>query len=169
MLALALLLPAPAGARGSSDGPAVASGSPPPRVTVAMLPNETDVEQIADAVPGISPGLLGAGLGEVPTAQSYLDISQGSRLAQSLYPDVLPPVYVTGDRVPAATWRQVRDRAEDAPANIVPGLLATTLRERGIPAAAAADTGSAALIAVDEDGRIERTHGCEPGECPGSP
>ena len=82
-------------------------------------------------------GLLGGGLGEVPTAQSYLDITQGSRLAQSLYGKVLPPVYVTGDHVPAQIWEQVRTRAAKAPAQIVPGLLASTLRDNGIPVSAA--------------------------------
>ncbi len=166
MLALALLLPASARAAGADiDHTQEALGAP--RVTIALVPNGTDVEEIAAAVPGIAPGLLGGGLGEVPTAQTYLDIGQGSRLAQSLYPEVLPPVYVTGDRVPARIWSEVRTRAEDAPANIVPGLLATALRSEGIPVAAAPDTGLAALIAADEDGRVERTEGCEPGECPG--
>lgn len=167
MLALALFLPASAGAQSSEADSVRIVASYAPSVTIAMVPNGTDVEQIHNAVPGIAPGLLGGGLGEVPTAQSYLDFTQGTRLAQSLYPKVLPPVYVTGDRVPERIWREVRTRAAKAPAEIVPGLLASTLREDGIPVAATENTGSAALIAVDRQGRIERSEGCEPGECPG--
>ncbi len=160
MLALALLAPATAAA---DSGPAAGA----PRVTIAMLPPGTGVEAIAGAVPGIAPGLLGAGIGEVPAGQSYLDISQGNRLAQSLYPDELPPLRVAGDRVPGPIWRQVVARAADAPAEIVPGLLASTLRAGGVPVAVAAATGSAALIAVDRRGRIGRVRDCEPGSCPG--
>lgn len=160
MLALALLLPAPAwaGEQGGVEGP---------RVTVALLPNGTDVGEIAAAAPGIAPGLLSAGLGEVPIAQSYLDIGQGNRIAQSLYPDDLPAIYVRGDRVERRVWRRVRSRAEEAPAQIVPGLLASTLRRHGVPVSAGPSAGSAALIAADRRGLIERTRGCEPGRCAG--
>lgn len=168
MLALALLSPTAAGAaRGDAVGSATLFDPGMPRVTIAVLPPGTDLDQITEAAPGIAPGLLGGGLGEVPVAQSYLDMTQGSRLAQSLYPKVLPPVYVTGERVPERIWLQVRTRAAKAPAEIVPGLLAEELRDEDVPIAAAPDSGSAALIAVDRRGRIERTRGCEPGECPG--
>lgn len=159
MLAITLLAPASA-----------AAGTPEstvPRVTIAMLPPGTDIEAIAGAVPGIAPGLLGAGIGEVPSAQTYLDISQGNRLSEALYADSLPPIQVSGDRVPEPVWQRVRSRAADAPAEIVPGLLASTLHDHGIPVAAAAGTGSAALIAVDRGGGIARARGCEPGSCPG--
>ena len=148
MLALALLSPAVAGAADADIDHAVETLGAP-RVTIAILPPDTDLEQITEAAPGIAPGLLGGGLGSVPVAQSYLDMTQGSRLAQSLYPKVLPPVYVTGDRVPERIWRQVRTRAAKAPAEIVPGLLAEELRANDIPIAAAPNSGSAALIAVD--------------------
>ncbi|MCO5328342.1 MAG: hypothetical protein M9964_15010 [Solirubrobacterales bacterium] len=168
MLALALLSPAAAGAAQGGDDYGSAPAGTAPRVTIAVLPPGTDLEAITDAVPGIAPGLLGGGLGTVPVAQSYLDMTQGSRLAQSLYPKVLPPVYVTGDRVPERIWRQVRTRAAKAPADIVPGLLADELRRNGVPIAAAPEAGSAALIAADRRGRIARTRGCEPGGCPGA-
>ncbi len=162
MLALASLAPAPAPAAAEPASAAVG-----PRVTIAMLPRGTDVEAIAAAAGGIAPGLLGAGIGGVPSAQTYLDISQGNRLAESLYPDSLAPVRISRDGVPEPVWRQLRSRAADAPAEIVPGLLASTLRAGGVAAAAATGTGSAALIAADRRGRIDRSHGCEPGSCPG--
>lgn len=161
MLALALTL------LGTAVTPARAADSgPEPRVTIAMVPAGTGVQRLSTALPGASIGVLSPGLGEVPAGQTYLDVTQGSRLAQSLYPDDLPPLYVTGEEVPARLWRQVRERAEDAPAEIEPGLLAERLGAAGVLIASEPATGSAALIAVGPDGRVERA-GCEPGGCPG--
>jgi hypothetical protein len=77
----------------------------------------------------MSPGLMSAGLGAVPAEQTYLDITQGNRVFDSLYDEEL-----TGGRV--ALDRPVRDgavvrRADSAPAEIVPGLLASTLKAAG--------------------------------------
>ena len=143
------------------------AAEPQPRVTIAMLPHDTDVEELVAAAPGIAPGLLSAGLGEVSSGQSYLDISQGARLAQTLYPKALPTLYVTGDRVPERIWRQVRSRAAKAPADIVPGLLASFLEEEGVAVGSLPRTGSAAIIAADRSGRISRVRGCAPPRCPG--
>lgn len=81
-------------------------------------------------IPGISPGLLSAGLGSVPAAQTYLDISQGNRVFDSLYDSDLPRGAEGGICGPAYS-KAVIERAESAPADIVPGLLAQTLAERG--------------------------------------
>jgi hypothetical protein len=108
----------------------------------------------------LSPGLLSAGLGSVPAQQTYLDITQGNRVFDSLYDSELP----TGLRV--RVDRPVRDeavlmRAESTPAEIEPGLLATTLRKAGkgfpvrsaslgrLPALAAALRGGDLLIAIE--------------------
>lgn len=156
MLALALL-----------STPATATGAESPRVTIAMLPPGTDVARIAAAVPAIAPGVMSAGLGRVPAAQTYLDIGQGNRLFGSLYPEPLPPLYVTGSRVPAELWTRVLERADEAPAEIEPGLLAATLEEAGVEIAARPLAGSPALIAADRSGRVVRTRTCEPGGCSG--
>ena len=155
-LALALLGAAPASA---------AAGEP--RVTIAMVDPGSDAEAIARALPGAVPGTLSAGLGSVSASQTYLDIGQGSRLFTSLYPEILTPLYVTGNRVPARLWSKVLERAEDAPAELDPGLLASTLRDAGIRIAARPLAGSPALIAVDAQGRVERANECEPGVCSG--
>jgi hypothetical protein len=70
------------------------------------------------AATGMSPGLMSAGLGLVPAGQTYLDIGQGNRIFDSLYDDDLPPALLR--------------RAESAPAEIVPGLLARTLARAGM-------------------------------------
>ena len=72
---------------------------------------------------GLSPGLLSAGLGSVPAEQTYLDITQGNRVFDSLYDTELP---AARERT-APAWQAVVDRADSAPADIVPGLLASTL------------------------------------------
>ncbi|HEV7769981.1 MAG TPA: hypothetical protein VGO66_04885 [Solirubrobacterales bacterium] len=98
------------------------------RVTLAWVPQETSVSQLA--VAGLSPGLMSAGLGSVPAEQTYLDITQGNRVFDSLYKEPLPEGQISADlriRGEAA----VVERAESAPAEIAPGLLAATLEEAG--------------------------------------
>jgi hypothetical protein len=96
---------------------------------VVLLPKGTEVKRLAE-VPGVSPGLMSAGLGSVPAAQTYLDVSQGNRVFDSLYDsDLLRRV--SGGICGPAYSKAVVERAESAPAEIVPGLLATTLAEHG--------------------------------------
>jgi hypothetical protein len=104
-----------------------AVAKPLPEARILLLPPQTTVGELAGV--GLSPGLMSAGLGTVPSAQTYLDIGQGNRVFDSLYDEDLP--MRQGDR--AAWWRAVSERAESAPADIVPGLLATTLRQAGVP------------------------------------
>ena len=88
-------------------------------------------------------GLLSAGIGSVPPAQTWIDIGQGARINESLYDEPLPPFYVGPRR------RRSRPRAsprpsgsgfaiepQAAPADLVPGLLGTTLRRGGVAAGA---------------------------------
>jgi hypothetical protein len=74
-------------------------------------------------------GLLSAGMGSVPAEQTYLDISQGNRAFDSLYDEELPS---TSRRCTPSWWRAVGERAASAPADIVPGLLASTLEPAGV-------------------------------------
>jgi hypothetical protein len=67
--------------------------------------------------------VLSAGLGTVPREQTYLDVTQGNRVFNSLYDSELPPL--NGDC--SSWWRAVVKRGDSAPAEIVPGLLASTL------------------------------------------
>jgi hypothetical protein len=97
-------------------------------VRVALVPRGTSPAQLADA--GLSPGLMSAGLGSVPAAQTYLDVSQGNRVFDSLYDRDLPQVVGGGICGPAYS-RAVVERAESAPADIVPGLLASTIGAAG--------------------------------------
>lgn len=98
------------------------------RVMLALVPRGTGVAELVRA--GMSPGLLSAGLGSVPAAQTYLDISQGNRVFDSLYDGELP-ARVGGGICGPGYSAAVVERAESAPADIVPGLLAATLRRVG--------------------------------------
>lgn len=92
---------------------------------LAWLPSDTTVAELAEA--GLAPGLMSAGLGTVPAEQTYLDVGQGNRVFGSLYDDPLPEL----KRDRARWWREVVERAETAPADIVPGLLSSTLAAAG--------------------------------------
>jgi hypothetical protein len=70
---------------------------------------------------------MSAGLGSVPAEQTYLDITQGNRIFDSLYDTDLPSEGGCGP----AFWRTVKERADSAPADIVPGLLTSTLESAG--------------------------------------
>lgn len=90
-------------------------------MVLAWVPSGTTVAQLAAA--GFAPGVMSAGLGTVPPEQTHLDVGQGNRVFDSLYDRPLPQR--GGDR--SRWWREVVERAESAPAEIVPGLLGKTL------------------------------------------
>jgi hypothetical protein len=103
----------------------------------------------------MSPGLLSAGLGSVPAEQTYLDISQGNRVFDSLYDEELPREVGGGVCGPSYS-RQVVERAESAPADIVPGLLAASLADAGkrCEVQAMGLRGLAALVRRRRDGNL---------------
>jgi hypothetical protein len=111
-----------------------AAAKAPPRVLLTWLPPSTTVAQLAAA--GFSPGLMSAGLGAVPPQQTYLDIGQGNRVFDSLYDSTLPDLKGSC----SAWWEQVNQRAASAPAEIVPGLLASTLQAAGVGVRARGET-----------------------------
>jgi hypothetical protein len=90
-------------------------------VALVWLPSGTTVKEL-DGL-GMAPGLLSAGLGSVPAEQTYLDVTQGNRVFDSLYDSELPSSRGCGPDF----WRAVDERADSAPADIVPGLLSSTL------------------------------------------
>jgi hypothetical protein len=170
ILALLPVIPAPAHAQvGPETTPGTAGPAAAPRVIIAFLPHATDVEDIG-GVDGISPGVISAGIGVVPSSQTYLDISQGNRVCENFYDGDLLPLIVERGRVVPRFWRRLVQRAEGAPADVVPGLLASTLEGAGTPVVAERGIGAAAGVAVNEQGRVGlvpqrrcRSRGCGPG------
>ena len=83
-----------------------------------------DLEQLR----GFSVGLFSPTLGRYSPTQMLLDISQGSRVASSLYdPAVIPapPLALDSPEGPGGYlgWPAITDRAADVPGDIEPGLL----------------------------------------------
>ena len=139
-----------------------------PRITVAMLPPGTDVEEIAAAVPGIAPGVMSAGLGRVPAGQTYLDIGQGNRIFTSLYPEPLPPALRhrrSRPRRPLGAGRRPGRRGAGGHRAGPAG--ARRSRRPGSRSRPGPLAGSPALIAADRRGLIDRTGSCRPGVCRG--
>jgi hypothetical protein len=126
-------------------------------VVVAIVPSATTPADLG-RVPGMALGLLSAGIGPVAVPQTYLDASQGTRIDPHLYDSPLPPLGLHRARgrlaVPRSKWARVRSRAAAAPADIVPGLLGSALGRTGVPTQAAPRSATAALLGVDERGRI---------------
>jgi hypothetical protein len=156
---------------GPAAGTAAASGLNS-RVTIAIVPRGTTPAELA-GIDHMAVGLLSAGIGRVPDAQTYLDIGQGSRLIPSLYDNELPLVYVAAPlddgqvaRVPSQQWARVRERAADAPADIEPGLLGQTLRQANVPVSAHQLPGEDPLALVDARGAID-VPGCGASLCTG--
>jgi hypothetical protein len=119
-------------------------------VTVAILPSQTAVGDLA-RVDGMAIGLMSTGIGDVPPEQTYLDISQGNRVDNSLYDDDLPPLPAFVNWVPG--WKRIIARANSVPADIYPGLLAGHLGSRDVADPALRD---AALIAAKRPGFVKR-------------
>jgi hypothetical protein len=122
-----------------------------PRVTIDVLPPQTTVDDLA-TVPRLSLGVMSTGIGDVPAEQTYLDISQGNRIDDSLYPRPLPPLPPIWMHVPH--WEGIVNRAEGAPAQIVPGLMASSLLEGGIRSDSVPAAETAALIVAQRNGTV---------------
>jgi hypothetical protein len=131
-----------------------------PRALVAFLP--VDVERIdllsELAARGMTFGLTSPTLGGYSRAQMALDVSQGSRISTRAYDDPLPQLRLLPDGRIAA-WDEALDRAEDAPGDVVPGLLAGSIEAAGghvAYAGALAPRHVEAAAAADRSGRVER-------------
>jgi hypothetical protein len=122
-----------------------------------VMPPETTIGELA-TVPGVALGVMSSGIGDVPAEQTYLDISQGNRVEDSLYDGPLPPLQSFFFRV--RHWDGIVRRADSAPAEIVPGLLSSTLLAARIQFEAAPAAESASLVAARRDGSVARAACC---------
>ena len=135
-------------------------------VKIALLPQGTALSSVGDEK-GLSLGFLSAGIGQVPAAQTYLDVTQGNRVSEALYDTDLPLVRFEPGRVLREDWDRITERAEQAPADIVPGLLASTLADAGLQAQAEPAARLGRLLAANENGGITPypTVDCSPRRC----
>jgi hypothetical protein len=138
LLALALVPASPAAAANSGQAPSAARA----RVVLALLPvpvpppagsaaaslfTPTNVLDILSPRRQLALGLLGATQGRYNNVQALLDMGQGTRVSAATYLDLDPPDYMAfypiGRRGLINGWLDELDRADAAPADVVPGLL----------------------------------------------
>lgn len=139
-------------------GPLAASADARPRAAIAFLPAGDDPAPLLTELasrPEMAIGLTSPTVAGFEPAQMALDIGQGARIPTRLYDGELPRLRLERDRL--AGWALVRARADGAPGDVVPGLLAHTVERAGLRAGYAG-TGRAgglgAIVAADESGRL---------------
>jgi hypothetical protein len=124
-LALALSVAALAPQAGIADAASAAPSPAHPRALLVFAP----LGERALAAAGLSVGIVSATQGPYSTSQLLLDVTQGSRLAESAYTRAEPLLAATavasGARV--IGFQAALRRARDAPARLQPGLLAGAL------------------------------------------
>jgi hypothetical protein len=132
-----------------------AAAAPGPRAAILFLPGPVLAQ------PGLSVGLTSPTLGGYKRPQLAIDLSQGARISTRAYTRSLPSVAlkVIGHSAEVIGWRSVVRRARDAPGDVVPGLLATTIERAGGLVTYAGVSGTEdteSFAAADESGRIGR-------------
>ncbi|HKN93287.1 MAG TPA: hypothetical protein VJU60_03055, partial [Thermoleophilaceae bacterium] len=128
-----------------------AAAAPGPRAALLFLPGPVLLQ------PGLSLGLTSPTLGGYKRPQFAVDISQGARISTRAYTKKLPPLRLAGSHV--VGWDRLVRRARDAPGDVVPGLLASTIERDGGSVAYAGVSGAEdteSFAAADEGGRIGR-------------
>lgn len=153
----------------TAPAPAHAAG----RVVLAFLPDgdrgpdalqpgdagfrPPSVLDLLNAEPRLALGLSSATQGAYVREQAYLDITQGTRVATGSYdPEDPPPLtfVAAGGGGRFLGFAAARARADDAPADLRPGLLAGSIPGGGAYAGLAAGDHMEALAAADRDGRV---------------
>jgi hypothetical protein len=139
---------------------------------------EPELTAQIERLPGFAAGLFSPTLGRYSPTQMMLDISQGSRVAGSLYsPVVAPPPGLLADGFgPRARsgrfmqWPGLVRRAERVPGEIVPGLLACSVAAAGLRSLWVTSEGSptsSGIAAADAHGRIAQLRFVPPGRLRG--
>ncbi|TML03985.1 MAG: hypothetical protein E6G41_12700, partial [Actinobacteria bacterium] len=150
--------------------PAAARAAAPPSgrtVLLAFLPFDTrpsdngiEEPSILDRLnfhPELSLGLVGATQGGYDETQTLLDITQGTRVSSAAYKPKRVPLlsyYQQGDMALFQGWLDARARADSAPADIVPGLLAQTIPGGGAYAGVSGRAQLESIPGANEAGRI---------------
>ena len=104
--------------------------------------------------------------GSYTPEQTFLDMSAGARTTTSLYDDEVPTDLRLAPDGRMSSWQAIAERAGTAPADVVPGLLASSVREAGGHVGYAGPRTSRnreAAVAADRSGRVERVALVRPG------
>lgn len=128
-----------------------------PRALIAFVPAADDglLERLADE--SLAVGVTSPAAGGSMVAQTYLDLGQGARVSSRVYDAELPRLRLGSDgRV--SGWDAALARAEEAPGDVVPGLLGETVRRSGGRTAYVGVSGEAhaeAAAVADRAGRVD--------------
>jgi len=136
---------------------APASAASQQRALIAFLPG-AELGQLEQA--GMAVGLTSPTLGGYKPQQMAIDIGQGARISTRAYKTGLPQFAIVpaGTGASVAGWPEEVARANAAPGDVTPGLLASTIQRDGGHVAYLGVRGaerSEALAAADESGRIQ--------------
>jgi len=104
--------------------------------------------------------------GSYTPEQAFIDMSAGARTTSSLYDTEVPTDLRLEPGGRMSSWDVITDRAAGAPADIVPGLLASTVTAGGGSVGYAGPIASRnreAAVAADRAGRVERVALSQPG------
>src|SRR4051794_17642339 len=111
---------------------AAAPAQAKPQAVIAFLPpgpGETRPLLEEFAARGMAIGMTSPTVGGFKVRQMGLDMSQGTRIPTRLYSKRIGALVVRGVRV--VGWDVARRRAQKAPGDLVPGLLASTIERAG--------------------------------------
>jgi hypothetical protein len=142
-----------------------ATASEPGRVLIAFVPTEPAPKSplLFDlAERDFAYGMASPSIGAYSKRQMVLDMSQGTRIANSAYADKLKRLDLRldpngGGQVKG--FRRARKRAGDAPGDVIPGLFGDTLRHHGVSVAYSGVVGfpqTESVVAADRNGRVAR-------------
>jgi hypothetical protein len=135
-----------------------AAAAPAPRAALLFLPSPHPLAAMG-AHPELSLGLVSPTLGGYKRPQLAIDISQGARISTRAYTRRLPRLELTLRDSRWTGWSALVRRARDAPGDVVPGVLASTISRAGGSVSYVGVVGaedSEALAAADERGVIRR-------------
>jgi hypothetical protein len=133
-----------------------ASAQARPQAVIAFLPpgpGETRPLLEELAARGMAIGMTSPTVGGFDARQMALDMSQGTRIPTRLYSKDIGVLRLRGGRMTG--WDRVLRRASDAPGDLKPGLLASTIERAGgrVGYKGPAD-GAAAIVAANRAGRV---------------
>lgn len=133
--------------------PAAQANAQDERALVVVLPHGNLYANVqAMAGVGLHVAVASPAVDADAAAQTYLDVSQGARVSTRIYDEDLPPLRLGPDGQ-ISDWGFIAERADDAPADLVPGLLGETVGSTAYVGVRGASN-QAAVIAADASGRV---------------
>src|SRR4051794_35558584 len=135
---------------------AAASASAKPRAVIAFLPAAEAAKPLLDefAKRGMAIGMTSPTVGGFRIRQMPMDMGQGTRIPTRLYSKRIGSLVPRGGRL--VDWDVARRRAERAPGDLKPGLLASTIEAAGGRVGYAGPGLVAPIVAANRGGIVSR-------------